>query len=393
MLSVIGDAADRAAEHAGGSVTAVLEAAVAEARAALARTTAQLPALRDARVVDAGAKGLVLLLDALLAAVTGGVIDEPVGPLGPLGRVTGDVAPRLEEHPPGEPLEFPYEVQYLLEAPDDAVPPLREQLDALGDSLVIVGGGGLFAVHVHTDRPQEAVAAASGAGRAREVSISDLEAGVIACAGSRAREVQAVEPAACALVVAVDGEGLATAFRSLGATIAAPADAGTSLQDAVAAFASAISGAGAPAVVVVPNGPGLLIAARAASERAAKDARVVETLDAAAGLAAAAAFNPAASVEENVRAMQEAAARCRTVEVASVASPADGAAARAVVSAVRALLAGETAVELVTLVAGREATSDEAQAAARMLRESFPAAEVEVLEGGQASPRYLIGVE
>src|SRR5439155_25756952 len=95
---------------------------------------------------------------------------EPVGPLGPLGRPRGQ--PHGEHPDPA--LPFGYEVRYLLEAADAQVDPLRAALADLGDSVVIVGGGGRYKVHVHTNDPAAAVGAGEVAGRTREVAVADL---------------------------------------------------------------------------------------------------------------------------------------------------------------------------------------------------------------------------
>ena len=186
VLTVLRDAAGAANDAAtsGGSLEAVAATALEAARDSLGRTREVLPALREAGVVDAGGKGVVLLLDALSAAVAGGAPSEPAGPPGPLGRT---------EEPALSSLEFAHEVQYLLEAPDEALPALRRELDRLGDSLVVVGGGGMFNVHVHTNHPESAVEAARAFGRPREVSITTLEGRMVGCLTSQARGVRIAE--------------------------------------------------------------------------------------------------------------------------------------------------------------------------------------------------------
>src|SRR5439155_23575051 len=103
-----------ATKDAGGGIPntgGVLDAALAAARASLARTTETLPALRAAGVVDAGGKGVVLLLDAMRSAVVGVPASEPVGPIGPVGLHGRPSASGLPA------VVFGFEVQYLLEAP------------------------------------------------------------------------------------------------------------------------------------------------------------------------------------------------------------------------------------------------------------------------------------
>ena len=125
----------------------------------MARTREELAELRRAGVVDAGGKGMLLFFDALHAAVTRSGRTEAVGPMGPVGNsgLDGRVSYRTE---------FKFEVQYLLDADDARLPPLRRELAEIGDSLVVVGGDGTYKVHVHTNDPERAVELAAAVGTA-----------------------------------------------------------------------------------------------------------------------------------------------------------------------------------------------------------------------------------
>jgi DAK2 domain fusion protein YloV len=155
----------------------VLSAAADAAREALAHTPDQMKLLRDAGVVDAGGRGLCVILDAAETAVTG---HRPMGAPATMGThliprplPTGDLTP---DGPA-------YEVMYLLDAEDDAIPGLRARLQGLGDSLVVVGGEGLWNVHVHTDDVGSAVEAGIDAGRPRRIRVTHFAEQV-----TRARE-------------------------------------------------------------------------------------------------------------------------------------------------------------------------------------------------------------
>jgi uncharacterized protein len=375
VLSVLRDAAAGAATAGNSSeaeVSAVLAAALDDARGSLAMTRDRLPELREAGVVDAGGKGIVLLLDALLAAVRGARPSEPVGPLGPVGRSSGDrLAPDLT---------FPYEVQFLLDASDDAVASLRSQLAGLGDSLVVVGGSGVFNVHVHTDRPDVAVEAGRRAGRVREVRVDSLADRVAECVAGQARAVQVAE-GTCAMVVVAAGDGLVGIFRSLGADVvrADPSD-----PAAVSGIVSAVDSAPAHTVFIIPNAAHAAPAIGDAIAHASKDVVVVAADSIPAGLAAATAFNPIGSRRDNATAMGEAAERVRSAALATVAT-------NDAVDVVTGLL-GESP-ELITVVAGAAATDDDRAAVVEALERSFPDLEVHAVDGGQPGPPFLIGVE
>jgi fatty acid kinase len=404
ILTVIRDAARAAEPAAGGEggCLVVLEAALEEARSSLARTREVLPELSRAGVVDAGGKGVVLLLDALRAALAGEGPSEPVGPLGPVGRTGGP--------PDVERLEFAYEVQYLLEAPDGAMSPLRRALAGLGDSVVVVGGNGLFNVHVHTNEPGKAVELGVEAGRPRDIHIVDLEEQVVGCIGGQARAVRVAEQAT-ALVAVAEGDGLVEAFASLGSLVV---KGGPGNNPSVGELVEAIEAAPTEAVILLPNHENVAPAAEMAAARATKEVRIVASRSMPSGLAAATAFNPLARAEDNVRAMQEAGEACGWGELAraerdartpggpvrrgdwigtargEVVSVSDSpsASARDVVRR----LAGEDA-ELITVIVGALASPEQRQAVQAALERALPGLELQVLDGGQPLYPFLIGVE
>ncbi|HJV04282.1 MAG TPA: DAK2 domain-containing protein, partial [Actinomycetota bacterium] len=219
MLTVLRDAAAAARGVGDGSDGAAqaAEAALREGLAALERTRDQLPPLREAGVVDAGGRGVVLLLDSVAAVIRNAPRTVEVGPGGPIGR-RSDRAPA--------PTRYGYEAMYLLECEEGALSRLRQRLAAIGDSVAVVGAAGLFNVHVHTDDPGGAVEAGLDAGRPREIRIASLDEQVArSCVAREARavrvpEVRGAVPATAevGMVAVAPGPGLADLFRSLGAT-------------------------------------------------------------------------------------------------------------------------------------------------------------------------------
>ncbi|MEU8530942.1 DAK2 domain-containing protein, partial [Streptomyces sp. NPDC048629] len=189
ILSVATAAA--AACSGGGELVPVARRAYEGARTALEATPGQLAVLERAGVVDAGGRGLVMVLGALVEALSG----EAPAPLAAAHRPV--VAVDEDCTAEGGPA---FEVIYLLEAEDAAVEPLRARLDALGESLVVVGGDGLWNVHVHVDDAGAAVEAGVEAGRPYRIRITHFAAA--AAAGE-------AEPAQRAVVAVLPGEGLA----------------------------------------------------------------------------------------------------------------------------------------------------------------------------------------
>jgi DAK2 domain fusion protein YloV len=417
MLSVLADAA-RAAEGSaadGAPPGLVADAALRAGQRSLARTPRQLPALRQAGVVDAGGKGIVLLLDAIRSAVEGIPLSVEVGPLGPVGE-------RQEPSEKAGPT-YGYEVMYLVECEDGAVPALRERLGVLGDSLVVVGGGGLYNVHIHTDEPGLAVEEGIEAGRPRGIRIISLDEQVAeACVAGEARAVRAGEGGAeataapdgdgtSALVAVVSGEGAAALFRSLGASVVA---GGPGNNPSVGELAEAIAAVPSDAVVLLPNHANVVPAARQAADGSGKTVAVIPTGSVPEGLAAATAFNPECAVEENEDMARRAAAAVTAIEVARASKDADTAAGPVRVGGFLAMAGGqvrsvgedpiEVAMEvlrgmvgdeheIVTVLTGDAADGDDGDRAAAAISHAFPHLEVEVHAGGQPQYPLLIGLE
>ncbi|MFJ3879757.1 DAK2 domain-containing protein [Streptomyces sp. NPDC090077] len=403
MLTVAGAAARAGAAAGTAAATAadVARAAYDGARAALAETTGQLPALGKAGVVDAGGCGLVAVLGALWQALSGQEpAAEPVrGPAVPL-PVPLDPEPCGQEQ--GGPA---YEVVYLLEASDEAVAGLRCGLDLLGDSLVVVGGDGLWNVHVHVDDPGAAVEAGVEAGRPHRIRITHF--------GDQRRRAAAPR-AQRAVVAVVPGEGLAALCGEAGATtvLARPGE-----QPAAAELLDAVRRAHAREVVLLPGGPELRAAAAAAAEQARAEGvrvAVIPTRSAVQGLAALAVHDPEGSFDEDVVAMTAAAGATRYGELAVAESESFTSAGICQAGDVLGLIDGDVAVigaglpetaeavlermlgsggELVTLVLGPEVPDTLAARLEAYVQHGHLAVDTVTYRGGRWSAPLLIGVE
>ena len=260
------DAALVAAQDATARTGDLWSAAAAAAREALARTPEQLRTLADAGVVDAGGRGLCVLLDAAETALTGRRPPPPPSG-GRLGR------PRIPVPLPTDDLTADgpaYEVMYLLDAADDRVPALRAALATLGDSLVVVGGEGLWNVHVHVDDVGAALEAGIEAGRPHRVRVTHFADQV--ARARQARQARAARRGRAVVAVAA-GPGLAALFEEAGAVVV---EGGPGRRPSTGAILEAVERCGAAEVVVLPNDADSVrvaeIAARTAEE--AGDVRV-----------------------------------------------------------------------------------------------------------------------
>ncbi|MYQ43909.1 dihydroxyacetone kinase, partial [Streptomyces sp. SID4985] len=374
---------------------------------------------------DAGGRGLVAVLGALVEAVTGEAVEEtavaPALPAAPpaapapasasgasasaSASASGETCP--ESTAPGGPA---YEVIYLLEAGDAAVARLRERLDALGDSLVVVGGDGLWNVHVHVDDAGAAVEAGVEAGRPYRIRITHFAAGDVHTGGER----PARERVQRAVVAVVPGEGLAGLYAEAGATtvLARPGEPPASGE-----LTEALRRAHAREVVLLPNDAELRHTAAAAAEQArAEGIRValIPTRSAVQGIAALAVHEPDRRFDEDVVQMTSAAGATRHAEVVVAERQSWTTAGICQAGDVLGLIDGDVAVigpdltataetvldrmlqaggELVTLVVSDETPEEVADRLESLVRESYLAVDTVVYRGGRQGSLLLIGVE
>ena len=396
------NAALEAAREPSARARTILSAAAAAARSALARTPEQLAVLAQAGVVDAGGRGLCVVLDAAETTATGRRPTPYAAPIGtrhiPVAVPTDD----LTEDGPA------YEVMYLLDAEDDAVTALRAALATLGDSLVVVGGEGLWNVHVHVDDVGAAVEAGITAGRPHRIRVTHFAEQV-----SEARQKASSRTGRQVVSVAA-GPGLAELFESAGAVVVR---GGPGQRPSTGQLLEAITRCGAAEVVILPNDADTVraaeIAARTAEAEHDVTVEVIPTHAQVQGLAAISVHEPGRAFDADVREMTATARHARHGAVTVAARQAITMAGPCEPGDALGVIAGDFAVvgsdletvavdvlerliggggELVTIVSGE----DGADLAARLLayvEQHHPTVDVALHEGGQ--PRYplLVSVE
>jgi hypothetical protein len=443
MLSVLRAAAtdSSAAANRGGALADVVAAAVEGAAVALADTPRQLPVLARAGVVDAGGRGLALLLDALAGVVNG----RPGGPAVVAGAVSGAVSSAVSGAvvPGGSETldsrwhsrdrgsltadresgsaEFDYEVMYLLEGSSaERVDALRARLDELGDSVAVVGDGqpgaaGQWNVHVHCTDIGAAVEAGVEAGRPYRITVVRFEdqQSALLGAGADAGRFRLAR----AVVTVVSGEPVAALVRADGVTalVAAPEQ-----PPGPGEIAAAVAGTRARHVVVLPNDIELTAVAEEAADvarAAGVEVVVVPTSSVLQGLAALAVHDARRRAGDDVVAMAEAAAATRTGVVQIATGEALTWVGRCYAGDVLALVDGEvvliehdlaaaacqladrmltTGGELVTVLLGQNGqggTDELGELLIGHLRHTHPEVEVVRYRGGPVGRPVQLGVE
>lgn len=422
ILTVVREASEaaRSTSASGAGLVATLRAARDAGRSALDRTPDMLPVLKDAGVVDAGGAGFLLLLDAALNVVDGEPMPEPE---------TAEESAELEKHsvvmsslaPPDHHDEnsvagLRYEVMYFLHLDDDKIGSFKSDWGDIGDSIVVVGGDGLWNCHIHTNDIGAAIEVAIDlGGRPKQIRVTDLfEEVAERHAAMDGKLAAAGLPAVTTAVVAVcSGSGLEELFGQLG--VQGVVTGGQTLNPSTAEMLDAVEHVNAKQVIVLPNNKNIIPVAEQLDALTSREVLVVPTRSMPEALAALVVYDPEASVVENHAAMVEAISSMSTGEVtqavrdsSSDAGPVktgdwiglvrgDGivAVSATIEAACEALLAhlvGDSS-EIVTVIEGSDATPETTRAIRSLLESSRPDVQIECHRGGQPLYPYLFGVE
>ena len=411
-----GRSASGAAQQPGATAVSVIKAASAGARSAVERTPSQLKILRDAGVVDAGGYGLQIMLEGMLRSVE--EVEEELHKLGP-SRPTVQATLDLPEGGWG------YCTEFLIEGEDLDVDGIRDEIESLGNSVMVVGDPELVKVHVHTDDPSQVITLAARHGRLDRLNVGDMSSQHrrIRDSGTTSENSTADEakrPAAPAqlrpngvgLVAVVSGRGMVDIFRGLG--VDEIVEGGQTLNPSTQDMLQAVERLPYREVLLLPNNKNVVLAAKQVAELTDRSVHVLATSSQPQGVAAVVAFHPERSADENVAAMTEAVQHVQTIEVTHAVrdSRSNGLRVRkgdvialindrleqtgkeydAVVGAALNQI-GAAGYELVTIYRGQQATDSQAVRLTESIRGTFPGLEVDLQSGGQELYPFILSVE
>ena len=426
ILTVVRESAEGAAAAvgAGSDLVAVFRAARESGRSALARTPELLPVLKDAGVVDAGGAGFLLLLDAFLHVLTGEDMPLPDESAGPSVEQLEAVALRHHQDGTVDVSELRYEVMFLLDLDDSHANEFKAAWGTIGDSIVVVGGEGLYNCHIHTNDIGAAIEAPLLlGGRPRQIRVTDLFEEVADEHAAREAELGAptqsrtstpsLPPVTCAVVAVASGDGLAELFGQLG--VHGVISGGQTLNPSTAEILAAVERMNARQVVILPNNKNIIPVAQQIDALTTKDVRVVPTCSMPEALAALVTYDPEASAESNARTMSQAAESVATGEVTQAVRDTQTDAGQVTtgdwigivrgdgIVAISGTLVGSATQlldhlidgshEILTIVTGADATTADTDQLTAWVGENRPDVAVEVHAGGQPLYPYLFGVE
>jgi DAK2 domain fusion protein YloV len=278
----------------------LLEGAVRDGEAAVARTPEQLEVLRDSGVVDAGAHGLVVILAGVVAGLRGDL--EP-------SLEVAHYVPAPDTRPHHESSRYRYCTNFIVTGSGLESRSFVPMLEELGDSVLVVGDEATLKVHVHTDEPEAAVALFEGTGGVSQLDVADMREQI----AERSARLQAGR---CAAVAVVAGRGMRELYEGIGAFVV---DGGETFNPSIYDLLAAIHEVPSEEVLVLPNSANVVMAAERAAELSDKEARVVVCTSQQAGLAALVELDPMASIDENAERLSSALRGIRAGSVAPAA--------------------------------------------------------------------------
>jgi uncharacterized protein len=433
ILTVIRDsaAAAVAAAEVDNDIETVLGATLDAAEKSVARTPSLLAILREAGVVDSGGQGLYRLFQGALLHLVG---QAPV-----TRRAAAGAGPKPSTLVAHADEGFGYETMFLLRAaghqPLD-LDAIRDHLESIGESVLVAGDARALKVHVHNERPDLVIGYGLTLGNLSRITVENLDNQAQDVRETRAAEFTGATPVlteasiarpegpsgngtgpavdlpSLAVIAVTAGDGLADIFRDFG--VAAVVQGGQSANPSTGELLEAVGSIPAREVLILPNNPNVVLAARQVASMSERPVAVVPTRNAAEGFAALLALDPSRDAIGNVGPMTDAGRGIQTVVVTEAVRDAtiggrkvrkgqtialdpddgliavDGDREKCVLAAMAALTPG---FELVTLFYGDGADLAETEAMARRIGTILPGLEIEVRHGGQPYYRYLISAE
>lgn len=417
ILTVIREGAQEATDAINKSLDLrfLLERVLERCKQALERTPDLLPILKQAGVVDSGGQGLVYILEGMLRYVNGemGDLDQATAAVAQQTAVTAQELAMPED---GN-IENPYDVQFILLGQNLNVLEVRNTIDAMGDSTVVVGDESTIKVHIHVKDPGVPLSYGISLGTITDVVVENMQLQMeeIVHANTAVEPITptvSIEPGQIGVVAVAAGNGLANIFRSLGAAYIV--DGGQTNNPSIEDIFQAIQDVPTDKIVILPNNKNIILAAEAARDLSPKQVHVIPTTNIPQGFSALLAYDADSDLAETAEAMTLSAKEVATGEItyATRSVTLDGVevkdgqmiglvngrlcAASPEIDDVLAQLLQQMDLdgrELLSVYYGSDVSAADATQLAAKIETAYPDIEVEVFPGGQAHYYYILGAE
>jgi len=413
-------AAFRAARR-GEDIIGVLQMAIREAEETLARTPEMLPALKEAGVVDAGGKGLLYILQGALAGLSGEkahYVPEPVK----AEKITAEAGAGLAKLGV---MEYQYCTEFIIKGRNLNIDKMRQGINPLGDSIMVVGTGEMLKVHIHTNHPGQVLELGLEQGTLHDLKIDNMaeqhreiltkDAKNNGHDNSRTLATAVTPPEGeegLGVIAVAQGEGIGNILKSLGAEQVV--SGGQTMNPSTQDLLHSIENSRYKDIILLPNNKNIILAAQQAQGLSQKNVHVVPTTSIPQGITALLAFNPDNSLESNGEDMSAAIGGVKTgavtyavrnsrfegeeIKEGDILGLIEGdivtigkEPAKVVMELVEHLV--EKNSEIVTIYYGDAVTDSAAQKLVAKIQKAHPHCDIEAYDGGQPLYYYLLSVE
>ncbi|MBT3320230.1 MAG: DAK2 domain-containing protein [Clostridia bacterium] len=410
ILTVAKDMAKAGARSAGAGadIDGLMNSALEQGADTLRRTPDMLPVLKEAGVVDAGGKGLLIIYRGFKMALDGDVVTEDL-----------DFDTEMSENPNfdfadfNQDIEFAYCTEFFInhindDVKQEDVDKYRDKLAGIGDCVLVVGDLQLIKTHVHTNTPGKALEYALKFGQLSKIKIENMREQHT----ELVQEAEQVEKKEMAVVTVASGDGIVNIFREF--LVDEIVTGGQTMNPSAELITEAIEKAPSDNVFVFPNNKNIILAAEQAAELSKKNVQVIHSKSFPQGITGVLAYNPELDFDENKSRMEKAIDTVKTGQVTSAVRASSVSGKKIKKGEIIGIQDGEitchhediesTCMELIegmvgeddsiiTIFFGEDTTEDDAQALADKLEEKYDDFDIELQYGGQPVYNYIFAVE
>lgn len=389
-------------------IVVFLEKVIKRGNEVVNQTPDMLPVLKEAGVVDAGGRGLMIILTGAYNAITyKEAIDDE---LLKVETTEQKIAP---QEPFDSDIKYGYCTEFMINTDMDNYESFRNELSQFGDSLLVVGGDGLIKVHIHTNNPGLVLEKALALGELNDIKIDNMRYQHRHIMDEKMQEIRPTEEQKeYSFIVVSMGEGLNNIFRELNVDYVIPG--GQTMNPSTEDILNAVNRVNGKNIIVFPNNGNIILAAEQARELSDKNVYIIPTKTIPEAISSLLAFNPDLSVEENIQNMTEAINNVSTGQVTYSVRDSEinnkkinkddiiGISKGEIVSngtsiedvsveLIKSLVKEDSS--LITIFYGEMIEEDEANRLGERLEKEFEDIDVEVIFGGQPIYYYIFSVE
>lgn len=410
ILTVARECAEKALEVSKdeSDIVVFLEKVIKHGDITLQKTPEMLEVLKKAGVVDAGGKGLLVILMGVLQVLTG-KHDEFFEEMDTIKVETQAVQENGQED-----IEFAYCTEFIINKTNADVQELREQISKFGDSLLVVGGDSIIKVHVHTNQPGDVLGMAMKKGELIDIKIDNMRYQHSSKIDNDIEEKEEIteEAKKYGFITVAMGDGIVNVFKDL--KVDHVIAGGQTMNPSTEDILNAINNINAENIIILPNNSNIVLAANQAKELAQKNIEVVPTKSIAQGIAALLEFDEDLDVEDNIENMKEAFGDVKTGQITFAVRDTEINDKKINKNDIMGICDGEIMSvgkdinevsidllknctdkenELITIFYGEEIDEDTANKLLELLEQELEEYDIEVVYGGQPLYYYIFSIE